>query len=342
MKNSIKRAQSESGLSALSNVRILREAKKYFAMAAAALVLAACDKNNDDLGIDNTKDTPITILSAGVADLSTRAGTPAGTLTSGSLSFFFNNNSGDNGRYVADCEKWTYKNGKWQFDVTGTDNQQLLWKGAGNAIPWIATYPYRHHKYNHLTGEHGGMDEKVPADQTDETKWTEFDILWATGTATSSSIEIEFKHLYTKFSVNLTYGTEVDATQTIESVTVGGTYIIRNFNYASQTWGITLLDITDIKSLALETPNYIDANDESKGTYNASFEALILPQTAAPKLTIKMSDGRVFATTLTEQEFKSGYQYNIKLKVGQDKVELGGITASEWGEPVDGGLLETL
>lgn len=316
--------------------------KKYFAMAAAALALVACDKNNDDLGIDNTKDTPITILSAGVADLSTRAGTPAGTLTSGSLSFFFNNNSGDNSRYVADCEKWTYKNGKWQFDETGSDNQQLLWKGAGNAIPWIATYPYRDDRYSYITYDAGGMDEKVPADQTDETKWAEFDILWATGTATSSSIEIEFKHLYTKFSVNLTYGTEVDATQTIESVTVGGTYIVRNFNYASQIWGITLSDITDIKALALETPNYIDANDESKGTYNASFEALILPQTAAPKLTIKMSDGRVFATTLTEQEFKSGYQYNIKLKVGQDKVELGGITAAEWGKPVDGGLLETL
>ena len=316
--------------------------KKYFAMAAAALALVACDKNNDDLGIDNSKDTPITILSAGVADLSTRAGTPAGTLTSGSLSFFFNNNSRDNARYVADCEKWTYKNGKWQFDETGFDNQQLLWKGAGNAIPWIATYPYRDDSYSYITNDAGGMDEKVPADQTDETKWTEFDILWATGTAMSSSIEIEFKHLYTKFSVNLTYGTEVDATQTIESVTVGGTYIVRNFNYASQIWGITLSDITDIKALALETPNYIDANDESKGTYNASFEALILPQTAAPKLTIEMSDGRVFATTLTEQEFKSGYQYNIKLKVGQDKVELGGITAAEWGEPVDGGLLETL
>ena len=315
--------------------------KRLFPLAALALAFVACDQN-DDLVVDNTKDTPITILSAGVADLSTRAGTPAGTLTSGSLSFFFNNNSGDNARYVADCEKWTYKNGKWQFDETGYDNQQLLWKGAGNAIPWIATYPYRGHKYNHLTGEHGGMDEKVPADQTDETKWTEFDILWATGTATSSSIEIEFKHLYTKFSVNLTYGTEVDATQTIESVTVGGTYIVRDFNYASQIWGITLSDITDIKALALETPNYIDANDESKGTYNASFEALILPQIAAPKLTIKMSDGRIFATTLTEQVFQSGYQYNIKLKVGQDKVAIGGITAAEWGEPVDGGDLETL
>ena len=47
--------------------------KKYFAMAAAALALAACDKNNDDFTVDNFKDTPLTIASAGVADLSTRA-----------------------------------------------------------------------------------------------------------------------------------------------------------------------------------------------------------------------------------------------------------------------------
>ena len=316
--------------------------QKLFTLAMAVTMIAACS-NNDDVvpEVDNTKDTPVTILSAGVADLSTRAGTPAGTLTSGSLSFFFNNESGD-ARYEADCEKWIYKNGKWQFDESGNDIQQLLWKGEGNPIPWIAIYPYRDDRYSYITHYANGMDEKVPADQTDETKWTEFDILWATGTATSSSIEIEFKHLYTKFSVNLTYGTEVDATPTIESVTVGGTYIVRHFNYATATWGETMLDITDIKALALETPNYLDEDDKDKGRYDASFEALILPQTAAPKLTIKMSDGRVFATTLTEQEFKSGYQYNIKLKVGQDKVELGGITAAEWGEPVDGGLLETL
>ena len=313
--------------------------KASFIFAFSSFLFISCDKQEVE-SFDSQKDTPITILSAGVADLSTRAGTPAGTLTSGSLSFFFNNESGD-ARYEADCEKWTYTDGKWQFDVTGNDIQQLLWKGAGNAIPWIAIYPYRDDRYSYISHYANGMDEKVPADQTDETKWTEFDILWATGTAMSSSIEIEFKHLYTKFSVNLTYGTEVDATQTIESVTVGGTCIVRNFNYAAATWGETTL-ATDIKALALETPNYIDANDESKGRYDASFEALILPQPAAPKLTIKMSDGRVFATTLTGQVFQSGYQYNIKLKVGQDKVELGGITAAPWGNPVDGGLLETL
>ena len=35
--------------------------KKYFAMAIAALALAACDNNNDDFTVDNLKDTPIAI-----------------------------------------------------------------------------------------------------------------------------------------------------------------------------------------------------------------------------------------------------------------------------------------
>ena len=47
--------------------------KRLLPLAALALAFVACDQN-DDLVVDNTKDTPITILSAGVADLSTRAG----------------------------------------------------------------------------------------------------------------------------------------------------------------------------------------------------------------------------------------------------------------------------
>ncbi len=31
---------------------------KYFSIIAVALALVACDKNNDDFNIDNTKDTP--------------------------------------------------------------------------------------------------------------------------------------------------------------------------------------------------------------------------------------------------------------------------------------------
>ena len=51
MKNSIKRVQSESCLSALSSVRILREAKnifQYILMAVAVVVTASCSNDIDD------------------------------------------------------------------------------------------------------------------------------------------------------------------------------------------------------------------------------------------------------------------------------------------------------
>ena len=281
---------------------------------------------------NSTKVHALEIDGANVQTFNLDGSSTSSALTSGSFSLFFNCGTDDDSKFVADCEKWTYTDGKWQFDKTGTDTEQLLWKGGNAEVKWIATYPYHDDKYNYITNDAGGMDEKVPADQTDKAKWSEFDVLWASGTTTDGSLDINFKHLYTKFSVNLTYGTEVADGVTVKSVTIGGTCIVRNFNYASQTWGITLSDITDINALGLDT---------ATNGYDATYEALIIPQTAAPKITIEMSDGRIFATTLTEQEFVSGTQYNIKLKIGQDVVVLGGITATPWGAPVDGGTLET-
>ena len=282
---------------------------------------------------NSTKVHALEIDGANVQTFNLDGSSTSSALTSGSFSLFFNCGTDDDSKFVADCEKWTYTDGKWQFDKTGTDTEQLLWKGGNAEVKWIAAYPYRGHQYSHVANDIiGGMEEEVPADQTDKAKWSEFDVLWASGTTTDGSLDINFKHLYTKFSVNLTYGTEVADGVTVKSVTIGGTYIVRNFNYASQTWGIALSDITDINALGLDT---------ATNGYDATYEALIIPQTAAPKITIEMSDGRIFATTLTEQEFVSGTQYNIKLKIGQEVVVLDNITATPWGAPVDGGTLET-
>ena len=45
--------------------------KKLLTLAALALIMASC--SNNDIPVDETKDTPITIASAGVAELTTRA-----------------------------------------------------------------------------------------------------------------------------------------------------------------------------------------------------------------------------------------------------------------------------
>lgn len=281
---------------------------------------------------NSTKVHALEIDGANVQTFNLDGSTTSSALTNGSFSLFFNCGTDDESKYVADCEMWTYTDGKWQFDATGSDTEQLLWKGGNAEVSWVATYPFRGHQWSHLTGDHGGMDEKVPADQTDARDWSKFDILWDSGTATDKNLDINFKHLYTKLQVNMAYGSEVDAAQTVKSVTIGGTYLVRDFNYATKEWGRTRNDITDIQALGL---------DAATDGYNATYEALIIPQTAAVKITVELSDGRVFATTLTEQAFESGYQYNINLQVGQDLVVLEGIAAAPWGEPVEGGKLET-
>ena len=44
--------------------------KKFLTLATLALMIASC--SNNDIPVDETKDTPITIASAGVNELSTR------------------------------------------------------------------------------------------------------------------------------------------------------------------------------------------------------------------------------------------------------------------------------
>ena len=81
---------------------------KIFAMAIAALALAACDKNNDDFTVDNFKDTPLAISSAGVAELTTRAiadGKLVGTAEeNATMSIFIT--GGSEAKYNATNVKW--------------------------------------------------------------------------------------------------------------------------------------------------------------------------------------------------------------------------------------------
>ena len=101
--------------------------KKYLTMAAAALALVACDKNNDDLGIDNTKDTPIT-LSTNVAELlPTRAITDEGKLVDADLGLFVTSDKTE-AKYKATNMKWTGdEDGNW----TPTDGK-VLYEGSSS------------------------------------------------------------------------------------------------------------------------------------------------------------------------------------------------------------------
>ena len=281
--------------------------KKYFAMAAAALALVACDKNNDDSDIDNTKDTPITIQSAGVAELMTRATTTPleGTAEKPvSIGVFVTNGSAS--KYNATNVQWMHDGTVWQAMST------TLYEGANSAQQIYAYYPY----VADMTG--------TIAVTTSEQK----DYLVATpGDLESSSVSLTMSHALTKLILEATMGTEV-ADEKIVSASVEEMYPSGTWKVSDNSWS----DLADIPSATLEMTDN---------------EVLVIPMEDCSSfpINVKTTSGRVFKAFIGLQEVGNvllpGSQYTIKLKVGQDKVVLEGITAAPWGEPVEGGELET-
>ena len=71
---------------------------------------------------------------------------------------------------------------------------------------------------------------------------------------------------------------------------------------------------------------------------NSTYEAILIPQTAAFTLTIRLSDNSEFQLAVPEQTFAAGTCYTLTIQVGQDKVNLGSITQTDWVTK-DGGPL---
>ena len=284
--------------------------KKYFAMAAAALALVACDKNSDDFNVDNTKDTPITIQTAGVAELMTRSTTtPLVGTEDAPVSIGVFVTDGPASQYNATNVQWTHDGTVWKAAST------TLYEGANSTQKIYAYYPY--------VADVTGTITVNAADQTD--------YLVATSTAlTSSAVSLSMTHALTKLVLEATTGTEIAADEeTITKVEVKNMYASGTWTIADNSWS----------GLSATPDATIEITDN---------EVLVIPVASCTSFPIVLttSKDRVFKANISLAEvgnkLEAGTQYNITLKVGQDKVVLERITAAPWGEPVEGGELETL
>ena len=277
---------------------------KFLTMAATALILASC--TNNDPVVDETKDTPITIASAGVAELTTRVITDdklVGTSDShATMSVFVTGGTAD---------KYNATNLKWEHDGTSWNSEtNVLYEGASSTQKIYAYYPY----VDATTGS-------VTVTASEQTDW----LVATTTDLTSSVVNLTMTHALAKLVLKPTFGTELTS-QTITSVKVEGMYASGTLNVSDNTWS-----------------NLPEANTILAMSNN---ELLVIPMESCTSLpiTITMEDARVFKTTINlatvENMLEAGVQYNIKLQIGQDKVTLGEITASPWGYAA-GGVLET-
>ena len=282
--------------------------KKYLTMAAAALALVACDKNNDDLGIDNTKDTPIT-LSTNVAELlPTRAITDEGKLVDADLGLFVTSDKTDAKDKAANM-KWTGdEDGNW----TPTDGK-VLYEGTNSTQKAYAYSPFTD----------DADDGTITVDLTTQTDY----LYAASSTAlTSSEISLNMSHRLSKVTVSVTgTGTEVTG-ESVASIAFADVPLTATWTLAADSWVNSTTNTGTISA-------------------DADYSALLLPETESVSVIVTMSSGRVFKATASAptEGLASGAAYTVELKVGRDAVTMGDVRVADWenmDDPINGGTAE--
>lgn len=289
---------------------------KFLAFAATALMLASCSNDEVLTPQDDLKDTPITIASAGVAELTTRVITEGDLIGAMdepvSISVWV---EGSAEKYNADNVEWVHNGECWSAE------SQTLFEGTNSKQKICTLSPYR----ADATLEDGVT---ITADGV-----TDY-LVAASTPVTSNSVSLTMTHALTKLVLRPTFGNEVTNTN-IAKVEVGGMYASGTLNISDNTW-----------SELSETNSKLEMDNE---------EVLVIPMSGCTSfpIVITMEDDRVFKTNIncpvisqagaevTVYGLAAGTQYTISLQIGQDKVTLGDITAASWGTPVDGGDLET-
>lgn len=143
---------------------------------------------------------------------------------------------------------------------------------------------------------------------------------------TSNPVNICMSHALAKLVLNPTLGTELEG-ETITEVKVVNMYASGTLNVSDNSWS----------NLSEAGASLVMSNNE----------ILVIPMASCESfpIVITTSDGKMFQTDISlasvDNKLEAGTQYTVNLKVGPDKVGLGGITTASWGTPTEGGQLET-
>lgn len=278
--------------------------KASFIFALSSFLFISCDQQEVE-SPNLQKDTPLTIASAGVNELSTRV------VIEGQLIGSVDENVSISVWVEGSAEKYNANNVEWVHN--GTDwysNSTVLYEGE-NKQKICALSPYvENASADGVTITADGVTDYLVASQT---------------LITNNPVNICMSHALVKLVLNPTLGSEVIgdniATVEVQNMYTQGTLNVEENNWTNCT-GTTAFTMTNNEILVIPIEGC------------ESFP-----------IVIKMESGRVFSANISladvDNKLEGGTQYTITLQVGHDTMTIGDISAASWGTPVDGGDLET-
>lgn len=300
------------------------KAKQFFAITALGAALFASCSNQEELATGSYPSDNLIRVTAGVNNDMTRsdeAVTPTSLTKDFSLTVVNNNND----KFSYANEIFSLKGGtEWRCD------NKLLWQNLSTPVEIVALYPATapntfsgvYSKENNTVGKitYGVNSDQSTAAEADDLLLYHNANFVPEKNLKNGKLNIEFKHAFCRVDIEVTIGTEFNATDglaanPIQRISVGGTKISADISFTSTAPFFTVTpsesgDATSIIPTQGDFTPAANATDQAVARYSC----IVIPQTADLKVVLHTSD-REFEWTGTQMTLESGKQYTLQLNM---------------------------
>ena len=294
------------------------KAIQFFAITALGAALFASCSNQEELATGSYPSDNLIRVTAGVNNDMTR-GDEATTALTKDFSLTVVNNTND---------KYSYANEIFSLS-SGTEwtcSNKLLWQNLTTPVEIVALYPATdantfsgvYTKGNKSCGTitYGVNPDQSTADEADDLLLYHNARFVPKNDLKEEKLDIEFNHAFCRVDIEVTIGSEFNATNglaenPIQGIRVEGTKIAADINLASAPPTITAKgEATSI----IPTPGDFTPAASAANQAVARYSCMVIPQTADLNIVLHTSD-REYEWTGTEMALESGKQYTLQLNM---------------------------
>ena len=293
------------------------KAIQFFAITALGAALFASCSNQEELATGSYPSDNLIRVTAGVNNDMTRSDEATTALTK-NFSLTVVNQTND---------KYSYANEI--FSLKGTEwscTNKLLWQNLTTQVEIMALYPatdantfsgvYTKGNKNCGTITYGVNPDQSTADEADDLLLYHNANFVPKNDLKAEKLDIEFNHAFCRVDIEVTIGSEFNATDglaenPIQGIRVEGTKIAADINLASASPTITAKgDATSITP----TPGNFTPTASSAAKAVARYSCMVIPQTADLNIVLHTSD-KEYEWTGTKMALESGKQYTLQLNM---------------------------
>lgn len=294
------------------------KAIQFFAITALGAAIFASCSNQEELATGSYPSDNLIRVTAGVNNDMTR-GDEAATALNKNFSLTVVNQTNDKYSYANEIFSLN-SNHEW------TCTNKLLWQNLATPVEIVALYPATdaskfsgvYSKENNTIGTitYGVNPDQSTAAEADDLLLYHNANFVPKNDLKEEKLDIEFNHAFCRVDIEVTIGSEFNATNglaenPIQGIRVEGTKTTADINLASASPSITAKgDATSI----IPTPGNFTPAASATDQAVARYSCIVIPQAADLNIVLHTSD-REYEWTGTKMALESGKQYTLQLNM---------------------------